>query len=236
MNTVAQSVTNILAIGNVQQCFQKIAVRVQTIHDSLAVAAVEKRLVIRDCPFQHRFKHSGSRIAPGFKPRQRGFQLVASRRSRPARLIRNGLLFGKGDDGMKNAVAHKIEGERQGSLGGALEKSLIAGGAMGCEKSPRDDPGVEKIRMRRAGLEGKCVRRSVPRVVGQIGRSASGFVDRAEIGERAGCVAGDFGRNGGVPAHIGTVISCDAATWFLNSGVEKPTACLFENGAQFSIV
>src|ERR1700688_1981793 len=112
---------------------------------------------------------------------------------------------------MENAVAHKIEGQRQGAGTGAIEK-LCAGG----QQAAYNDADVEKISAVRAGLEGEC--RSVPDLVGEISRRATRCIPVSRFAgelvqnrERADRVAGDLRGNGEVRSGIESIVARHAA-------------------------
>ncbi len=128
-----------------QQRFQKIAVRVEAIHDFFGIVrAGQETFVGGERDRQGGFEHAGGvfvfEFAANVVPGERGFQLVTAGAARPAAgIVGEWLFIGQRDDGMKCGVAQKIE--RQGE--GGVFRTVGELGFPGCSRGLGGAPGGE---------------------------------------------------------------------------------------------
>jgi len=82
------------------------------------------------------------------------------------------LLVRQRDDGMKRSAADEVECQRQSGVVRPRTELLLAGGSPSGKKSSHDDSDIEKIGVRRPGLERKRTTAAVPGIPRQESRGA----------------------------------------------------------------
>jgi len=189
----------------------------------------------RQCLLKRRIEDPSPVFAAGIEPSQSGLQLITPRLPRPARFFGQGLLLRQRDHWMIHPVAEKVECQRQRGFLSSITKLLISGGAKYRHEAAHDDADVEKVRTIGSRLERKRRSRCVPGLIGEISRRPNGRIQvlrlagaRVEKCQSAYRVSRNLGRNSSVGCGIRLVETRDAAVAFLDSGVQEPTARVFE--------
>jgi hypothetical protein len=112
-----QSGANLAAIRHRQQPFQKVRIRVQPVHQLLAIRLRGKEGLVRaQRILEYRLIQPDGMLIAGvpsnIMPSQRGLQLLTARTARPAVFRRKRLLVGQSNDRVINALAEKVERQR----------------------------------------------------------------------------------------------------------------------------
>lgn len=212
-----------------EERFEEVAVGVEAVHHLVVVACGEE--VAMGGEGEVELVREGVVKAFDFAPGEGGFQVIATRGTRPLRLVTEGFLGGQGEDRVVACGRGKVASHGLGNVERCGVEARVSGDALESQQGAGDDAAIEEVsESPSAGerFEGHVAERGVPLREQVFAGAARLFEDVAVAGDveqvehRGDGVSGDFVGNGSVAAFLGEVVAGDAGVGFDDAGAQEP--------------